>query len=77
MAKRTNEQQRLVNFAYAAEEGELTAAINTLVALRDARFPKTPKKAAAPRKPRADKGSKRGLPDASKPNGGDEVGGEQ
>lgn len=80
MAKRTSQIQKLVAFALTVTEDELNNVVEVITAIRGSRFPKTPKKAAVSRKPRADRGTTRkGLPaaDASKPNGGDEVGGEQ
>lgn len=56
MAKRVTMQQRLVAFGLEAVGLELDAAIETLQAIRNSRFPKQAKVA---RKPRADKGTRR------------------
>lgn len=77
MSKRkTSDTYNLTRFAYEATEDTLNAAIDSLTAVRDAKFPKTaPAKPKAPRAARSDKGSKRGLPaattDTEKVNGGD------
>lgn len=59
MAKKITMQQRLVAFGLEAVSLELNAAIETLQAIRNSRFPKQAKTA---RKPRADKGSRRTQP---------------
>lgn len=69
--KRLTDQQQLINFAMGADESALNAAIDSLTAIRDNRYPKQSPKPAKPRKLRADAGTKRGLPSGDKPNGGD------
>lgn len=53
--KRQTETQRLIAFGMTATEDTLNAAIESLQAVRDSRFPKTATR--APRKPRSDKGT--------------------
>lgn len=67
--RKTSDTYNLTRFAYEATEDTLNAAIDSLTAVRDVKFPKAAAKAVKPRKPRSDAGTKRGLPSEGKSNG--------
>lgn len=74
--KRISENQRLIAFAMAASEGELVLAIDSLIAIRNSRFPKAAVakatkrkvKVAVPKLPPTTSGNAADVVEPSSPN---------